>query len=213
MKASAVALAVGLAVVLVSAGCGSDSSDAQPDGADAGTPTQAAPTTAAATTIASPATHSSVSPSTTPAPTTKALPPKPPNRRQIVRDALGDEVQAGGYAGDVKILDVSFADSEAQVTARTPEGGFEGASCGDLDDGAQAIFKTIYDDGAWKGSAVLVYQGGLVDSSTGKDLPDVNTGIFTMPAIKARQIEWSDDDGLFGIDWSLYRDFCHPALQ
>jgi hypothetical protein len=60
---------------------------------------------------------------------------------------------------------------------------------------------------------VLVYKGGLVSKSTGKELPDVNTGIFTMPTGQAKQIDWSDDDALDNIDWSIYRDFCHPALQ
>jgi hypothetical protein len=60
---------------------------------------------------------------------------------------------------------------------------------------------------------VLVYKGGLVSKATGKALPNVNTGIFTMPAGQANQINWSDDDALSNIDWSIYRDFCHPALQ
>jgi hypothetical protein len=34
-----------------------------------------------------------------------------------------------------------------------------------------------------------------------------------MPAAQAKQIDWSDDDALLNIDWSIYRDFCHPALQ
>ena len=53
----------------------------------------------------------------------------------------------------------------------------------------------------------------LVDSSTGKELPDVNTGIFTMPDGQAKQIDWSDEEALLNIDWSIYRDFCHPALK
>jgi hypothetical protein len=52
-----------------------------------------------------------------------------------------------------------------------------------------------------------------VDSRTGEDLPDANTGIYTMPAGLAGQIDWSDEDGLLNIDWSNYRDFCHPALE
>jgi hypothetical protein len=140
----------------------------------------------------------------------KSIPATPQER---VQEAVGDEVSAGGYAGDLKIRDVSFEGNEAQVTATTPEGGFNGASCGDLDDGAQAVFKTIYKDGGWNGGAALVYKGGLVNSSTGKELPDANTGIFTMPAAQAKQIDWSDDDALLNIDWSIYRDFCHPALQ
>lgn len=135
--------------------------------------------------------------------------------KERVRDALGDEVQvqAGGYAGDLKINDVSFAGAEAQVTAKTPEGGSEGPSCGDLDDGAQAVFTTIYYEGGWNGGAVLVYKGGLVDRSTGKELPEANTGMYTMPAGQAEQIDWTDEDALSNIDWSIYRDFCHQALK
>jgi hypothetical protein len=130
-----------------------------------------------------------------------------------VRDAIGDEVSASGYAGDLEIRNVAFEGSEAQVTVTTPEGGFQGVSCGDLDDGAQTIFQKIYDEAGWKRGAAIVYQGGLVDSSTGKDLPNANTGIFTMLTGQARQIDWSDDDALANIDWSIYRDFCHPALK
>jgi hypothetical protein len=42
----------------------------------------------------------------------------------------------------------------------------------------------------------------------------VNTGIFTMHARDASQIDWSNDDALnYNIAWSNYRDFCHPALN
>ena len=162
---------------------------------------------------------SSANKTTTESKSTAAKPPPPPppppqtTPKDRVRDELGDEVKAGGYAGDVKIQDVSFGDTEVQVTATTPEGGFSGPSCGDLDDGAHAIFKKIYDDAGWKKGAVLVYKGGLVSKATGKEVPDVNTGIFTMPRGQAKQIDWTDDDALDNIDWSIYRDFCHPALQ
>jgi hypothetical protein len=125
----------------------------------------------------------------------------------------GGRTQEGGIAAALDIQDVSFDGAEAQVTATTPEGGFQGASCGDLNDGAQAIFQTVFQDGGWNGGAAVIFKGGLVSTSTGEELPDVNTGIFTMPAAQAQQINWSSDDALLNIDWSLYRDFCHPALQ
>jgi hypothetical protein len=155
---------------------------------------------------------------TTTAKAEKSEPPPPPpppkeTPKDRVRDEVGDEVSAGGYAGDVKINQLSFSDSEVRVTAQTPEGGFSGPSCGDLDKGAQAIFKEIYDDTGWKKGAHINYEGGLVDSATGKDLPHADTGSFTMPAGQAREIDWSDDDVLLNIDWSIYREFCHPALQ
>ena len=58
-----------------------------------------------------------------------------------------------------------------------------------------------------------MFKGGLVDSSTGQELPDVNAGIYTMPAAQAKRIDWSNEDALLNINWSLYRDFCHPALK
>ena len=140
-------------------------------------------------------------------------PPPPTTPKQRVTEELGDEVSAGGYAGDVEIQNVTFGSTEVQVTAKTPEGGLQGASCGDLDDGAQAIFQEVYDETGWKKGAVVVFKGGLVDSATGKDLPDANTGIFTMPPGPAKQIDWSNDDALANINWEIYRDFCHPALE
>jgi hypothetical protein len=96
----------------------------------------------------------------------------------------------------------------------TPEGGFEGASCGDLNDGARAIFQKIFNDAAWSGGAAVIFRGGLVSRATGEELPDVNTGIFTIHADQASQIDWSNEDAVqFNIDWSIYRDFCHPALK
>jgi len=143
-------------------------------------------------------------------PVSEAAPSTPKERLQ---NAVGDEVHAGGYAGDLQIQDVSFEGREAQVTVETPEGGFQGASCGDLDDGAQAIFETIYNDADWNGGVAIIYKGGLVDRATGQELPDANTGIFTIHAGQAQRIDWTDEDALSYIDWSIYRDFCHPALQ
>jgi hypothetical protein len=150
-------------------------------------------------------------------PTTPAVEqsaPKPATPKERVREAIGSEVEAGGYAGTLEVGDVSFEGREVLVYLRTPEGGFQGASCGDLDDGARAVFKKIYGDAGWRKGAVLVYQGGLVSTRTGEELSDVNTGIFTMHARDASQIDWSNDDALnYNIAWSNYRDFCHPALK
>jgi hypothetical protein len=130
-----------------------------------------------------------------------------------VEEAVGSEVDAGGWAGTLEVQDVSFEGNEAQITVTTPEGGFSGASCGDLNDGAEAVFVKVYDDAGWNGGALVVFKGGLVDTSTGQPVPDVNTGIFTMPAARASQIDWGNEDVLLNIDWDNYRDFCHPALQ
>ena len=145
--------------------------------------------------------------------TEEATTEEAPSPQDKLREALGDKVEAEGFAGDLEVKDVTFAGGEAQVIVITPEGGLEGPSCADLDDGARAVFEKVYNEGGWPGRSVLGYQGGLVDSSTGEELPDVHTGIFTMPANKARAIDWTDEDVLLNIDWSLYRDFCHPALK
>ncbi len=162
---------------------------------------------------ATPATTTAEEQPTTTAPAASAPAATAPTPKARVEEAVGDEVDAGGYAGTLEVQDVSFDGTEAQVTVTTPEGGFDGAKCGDLDDGAQAVFETIYDDAGWKGGAVTVFKGGLVDTSTGQALPDVNTGIYTMPAAQARQIDWSNEDTLLNINWSLYRDYCHQALK
>jgi hypothetical protein len=55
--------------------------------------------------------------------------------------------------------------------------------------------------------------GGIVNEATGKELPGARTGLFTITAEQAGQIDWSDEDALSDIDWSTYRKFCHQALQ
>lgn len=130
-----------------------------------------------------------------------------------VRKAIGSEVDASGYAGTLQIQDVAFEGREAQVTVTTPGGGFQGASCDDLNDGAKAVWAKVYNDAGWNGGALVVFKGGLVSTVTGEDLPDVNTGIFTIHADQAARISWANDDSLYNIDWSYYRDFCHPALK
>jgi hypothetical protein len=130
-----------------------------------------------------------------------------------VKAALGDTVAAGGYAGDVKIVDVSFYQDFAAVTAKTPEGGVQGASCADLDQAAGAIFEKTYKDTGWKGNTTIAFEGGLVNKATGKELPHAQTGTFSIDPGQAKQIDWSNSDDLSNIDWSVYRDFCHPALN
>jgi hypothetical protein len=151
-------------------------------------------------------------PSTAAGPSTTTAASIPSTPRERVRQAVGGQVHAGGYAGDLQVKEVSFEGTAAHVIAKTPEGGFQGPSCGDLDTGTRAILEKIYNDGGWNGGAVVVYQGGLVNSATGAALPTATTGIYTMPAGQARQIDWSNSDALLNIDWSIYRDFCHPAL-
>ena len=94
----------------------------------------------------------------------------------------------------LEVQDVSFDGNEAQITVTTPEGGLSGASCGDLNDGAEAVFVKVYNEAGWNGGAAVIFKGGLVDTSTGQAVPDVNTGIFTMPAAQASQIDWGNED-------------------
>jgi hypothetical protein len=136
----------------------------------------------------------------------------PPNPQDEVRQALED---AEGPVEDPEVTDVEFGKKEVEVTAKTPEGGLEGASDEDFDRLTGAIFAAIYGDAGWnKTGAVAVYKGGLVDSKTGQELPDANAGIYTISRADASKIDWSDQDAIeFGIDWSLYRDFVHPAFK
>jgi hypothetical protein len=146
-------------------------------------------------------------PLTTTQAVTTALTPK-----QRVTQSIGRSVEAGGYAGTLKIKQVSFYRTTAGVVAETPQGGFNGPSCGDLDAGAQAIFQKIYDGTGWEGAATIDYRGGLVSKATGKAVNDI-TGSFRITPGQARQINWSSSDQLSNVDWSIYRTFCHPALQ
>ena len=132
---------------------------------------------------------------------------------QRLQDELGEEVQGSGDVGVLEVKAVSVGNNAARVTVQPPGGSFQGANCGDLDDGAQAVFETVYNDAGWNGDATVLYVGGIVNEATGKELPGANTGLFKMTAEEAKQIDWSDEDALSDIDWSTYRKFCHQALQ
>jgi hypothetical protein len=145
--------------------------------------------------------------------TTEEATPTASTPKDRVREAVGTGVDASGWAGSLDVQDVSFEGNEAQITLTTPEGGFQGASCDDVNEGAKAVWAKVYDEAAWRGASLVVFKGGLVSTVTGEELPDVNTGIFTIHADQASQIDWSNEDALFNINWSYYRDFCHPALK
>jgi hypothetical protein len=121
---------------------------------------------------------------------------------QRLHDELGEEVQGSGDVGVLEVQAVSVGSTAARVTVQPPGGSFQGANCGDLDDGAQAVFETIYNDAGWEGDATVVYVGGIVNEATGKELPGANTGLFTITAEQAEQIDWSDEEALSDIDWS-----------
>lgn len=136
-------------------------------------------------------------------PAAPALPRKPRSPRERLRVALRKL--------DARLVESSSA--ELTIHAKTPAGGLQGASTGDLNRAAQDIFMSVYRDAGYTRATVIVFKGGLVDTRTGKDLPDVNTGIFTMSRSDAAAIDWDDEDRLLIIDWTNFRDFAHPALK
>lgn len=109
---------------------------------------------------------------------------------------------------------VEVESAEVAVTAQTPEGGLDGASTGDLNREAAEIFHAIHGTAGYNRDSVVVFEGGLVDSKTGDELPDVNTGIYAMSRADAAAIDWSDEDKWrYTIDWTQYREFAHAALK
>jgi hypothetical protein len=135
----------------------------------------------------------------------------PPTPEEKLRDALSG---AEGLVEDPQVKDVQIAGNSVTVTARTPEGGLEGPSTTDLNYMTSGLLKAIYGQGDFDGDATIEFTGGLIDSSTGQDLPNDLTAKFYMPAGKAGQIDWTDDDTIdYAIDWSLYRTFVHPAIK
>lgn len=140
-----------------------------------------------------------------------AAPQKKLNSKEKVRVALKN---IDGTVQDPVIKKVAFGE-ELSVYAKTPDGGAQGPSTGDLNRQAGDIFQAIYGPGAYKKTgAILVFKGGLVDTETGKSLNNANTGIFSISRRQARAIDWSDDDAVkYLIDWTNYRDFASPALK
>lgn len=130
-----------------------------------------------------------------------------------VREALGDEISSDFAVGDSEVRSVEISGPVVNVTLGTPEGGFEGASTDDTDAFASAAFAKVYEDGGWQGLARVAFRGGLIDSATGRELPNAPTASYSVDGKAARQIDWADEETLYSIDWSLYRELCHPALK
>jgi hypothetical protein len=99
------------------------------------------------------------------------------------------------------------------IALSTPEGGFEGPSTGDTDGLASAALAKVYGGGDWRGAAYVEFRGGLVNSATGRPLPNAPTVSYRVERNAAKQINWSDEEALYNIDWSIYRGFCHPAIK
>jgi hypothetical protein len=136
-----------------------------------------------------------------------------PSPEQRVRDALGDTVSSDLAVGESDVRSVNVSGRLLSMTLTTPEGGFEGASTDDTDALASAALSKAYEDGGGRGPAFVEFRGGLVDSATGRELPNARTVSYRIDRGRAKQIDWSDDEVLFAIDWGLYRLFCHPAIK
>ena len=117
--------------------------------------------------------------------------------------------------GETDVRSIEFDRTSTTVNVATPEGGAEGASTKDIDYAAGQVFSAVYGKAGYSTpEVVVVFSGGLVSTATGEKLDDVNTGIYTLKRGQANRIDWSDGDTIkYVIDWSLYRDFAHPALK
>lgn len=138
---------------------------------------------------------------------------KPKSKNQRLKAALADATPPG--AGEVTVDKIDYGRS-LNITLKTPEGGLEGASVNDLNNSMAATAEAVYGVAKYPATKELVvaFRGGLVDTDTGKDLPNVNTAIYTLPYSKARQIDWADEDTVYyTINWSNYNDFTHPAIK
>lgn len=136
-----------------------------------------------------------------------------PSAEERAREALGDEISSDVAVGDSQVRSVKVTGQLMDITLATPEGGFEGPSTDDVDGLASAALARIYEDADWHGAAFVEFRGGLVDSATGRELPNAPTASYRVERRRAEQIDWSDEEVLFVIDWSIYRGLCHPALK
>lgn len=143
----------------------------------------------------------------------EARQPPEPSAGQRVREALGDNVSSDVAVGDSEVRSVDVNGQLVAATLSTPEGGFEGPSTDDTDGLASATLAKVYEDADWHGAAFVEFRGGLVDSATGRELPNAPTVNYRVERSAARQIDWSNEEVLFSIDWGIYRGLCHPALK
>lgn len=135
-----------------------------------------------------------------------------PGSKAAILDALENAESPttfGAVATELDVKSVERLPRIVHVTLKTPEGGFEGASVADLAGSAASAFKAIHDAG-WNKTATVTFTGGLVDTGTGQDLPNEETGIFRLEGRDARSINWESAEQ---VDWKLYAVFLHPALK
>lgn len=180
---------------------------AQPDPAAASDSAKAEPSD-------SPSESEKAEPSPEPSdePSESEKPSPPPSPEDKVREALGNSVSSDFAVGDAEVRSVNRSGSLMYIVLGTPEGGFDGPSTDDADALASAAFaKTYLAD--WKGPTTAQFRGGLQSSATGKALPNAVAFTYRIEPAFAKQIDWSDEDTLFAIDWGFYRTFCHPAFK
>jgi hypothetical protein len=133
--------------------------------------------------------------------------------QQGLREALGDSVSSDDAVGDSEVRSVKVTGQLVEIILSTPEGGFEGASTDDTDALTSAALAKVYGDADWRGAASVEFRGGLVDSATGRPLPNAPTVSYRVNRNAARRIDWSDEEALYNIDWSIYRGLCQPAIK
>lgn len=153
----------------------------------------------------------------TPAPKPKPKPEPEPEPAPVydsvddIRWAIDD---IGWTVETPKAREVRKAGSNLLITLVTPEGGFEGPSTRDMNEQAAAVFQAVYRDTDYSGPITVTFRGGLMDSRTGRSLPNAATGRYAVSQGEARQIPWGSNNKVrYAIDWSLYRVFVHPAIK
>jgi hypothetical protein len=97
----------------------------------------------------------------------------------------------------MKLLDANIHRGTTTLVFRTPKGGFDGTSRDDLNDAAGTAFAAAYGKVHYPANeTMIVVRGGLVSTATGRDLPNVNTAIYTMTKRQAAKVAWDNEDAV-----------------
>jgi hypothetical protein len=129
-----------------------------------------------------------------------------------VRSALGSQISSDFAVGDSTVRDVSRGGNLLTIILATPSGGFQGPSTDDADGLTSVALAKTYLAG-WTGATWVEFEGGLVSRATGEPAPNAEAFAYRIESGEAKQINWSNKDELFAIDWSLYRAFCQPSFK
>lgn len=112
---------------------------------------------------------------------------------------------------DAKVT--SATASKIVISAKTPGGGLEGPSTGDLNHAAGTILAAIYGSGRYHQGSVIVFRSARIDTKTGEDLPPVKTGLYRISRSQAARIRWGSPERLAAIEWQNYREYASPSLK